>query len=260
MEKVLDIYEMPYDEKHPVVCIDEFSKQLLEDKTAPIPMKPSQQKPAVVHSEVAATQPIAPVIGKIQAVASKSGTPVREDYEYKRNGTRNGFMMLEPLTGWRHIEITEQRLLQDFAQQLKYLVDVKYKDAEKITLVCDNLSGHNAGALYATFSTQEAFRLMKKIDFCHTPKHASWLNMAEIEIAALQRQCLDRRIATDALLRKEVAAWEKERNREQVKIHWRFTRTKAHEKMHRLYRAAYASKATSNSPPIQSGEEGLHVA
>lgn len=295
MEAVLDLYEKPYDPQVPVVCMDEFSKQLLEDVAAPLPMRPSEviKRPAdlpakeTTESELISTvhalngsrttqedmhieqtqtkdepssKSLAPVVSTIKPPQRKPGTPKRQDYEYKRNGTRNGFMMVEPLTGWRHVEITERRTLQDFAKQLQYLADIKFAEADKVIVVCDNLSGHNAGALYATFKPEEAFRLMNKIHFCHTPKHASWLNMAEIEIAALQKQCLDRRLPTEEALRREVLAWEEQRNKDQVKIQWRFSKTKARSKMHRLYHATTASQPSAAMPPAESPSGGENAA
>lgn len=203
MEDVLDLYQEPFDPMRPVVCFDEVNKPLIEEKRLPLAARPGQVE--------------------------------RYDYEYKRNGTRNLFMFCEPLAGWRHIEVTQRRTMQDFAQQMKYLVDVVYPKAEVIRVVLDNLNTHKPASLYETFAPEEARRILSRLDFHHTPKHASWLNMAEIELSVLSRQCLNRRIPDEATLEQDVAAFEQERNRVRATISWRFTSVDARNKLHRLY-------------------------
>ena len=203
MEEVLDLYAQPYDPLHPKVNFDEMSKQLIEETRTPRPAE----------------------VGKAE----------RFDYEYKRNGTRNLFVFCEPQTGWRHLAITEQRTKLDFAAQMKWLVDEQYPQAEWIEVVLDNLNTHKAASLYEAFAPAEARRLLRKIRFHYTPKHGSWLNMAEIELSILPRQCLSRRIGDEANLAAEVAAYEKRRNREKAKIDWRFSLADARTKLKRLY-------------------------
>lgn len=203
MEDVLDLYAEKYDEKRPKVNFDETSRQLIADTRAPM-----------------------------QAAA---GRPPRYDHEYERKGTRNLFMICEPQTGWRHVEVTQRRTKTDFAHQMKWLVDERYPGAEVIKVILDNLNTHGPGSLYEAFEPDEARRLVKKLEFHYTPKHGSWLNMAEIELSILQRQCLSRRIADEATLKREVAAWERQRNQAKETIDWRFTITDAREKLMRLY-------------------------
>jgi DDE superfamily endonuclease len=203
MEDVLDLYAEPYDEKRPKVNFDETSRQLIADTRAP--------------------------------VEAGRGQPRRFDHEYKRNGTRNIFIHCEPQTGWRHVEVTERRTKTDFAHQMKWLVDERYPQAEVIRVVLDNLNTHGPGSLYEAFEPGEARRLVHKLEFHYTPKHGSWLNMAEIELSILQRQCLNRRIADEAMLKREVAAWEQQRNDAKETIDWRFSITDAREKLKRLY-------------------------
>ena len=203
MEDVLDLYAEPYDEKRPKVNFDETSKQLIAEVRHPLPAKP--------------------------------GAVERFDYEYQRNGTRNLFMMCEPQTGWRHIEVTEQRTMKDFAQQMKWLVDEKYPEAEKIRIVMDNLNTHKPASLYERFAPEEARRILKKLEFHYTPKHGSWLNMAEIELSVLSRQCLDRRIPDEETLKREINAYEDRRNEAKASINWQFNSTNARLKLHRLY-------------------------
>jgi len=203
MEDVLDVYERPYDPRRPQVCLDETSKQLVGEVRAPLPAAP--------------------------------GEPAREDYEYVRNGVANLFLASEPLRGWRHVYITDQRTGQDCAQVLKDLVDVRYPDAERIVLVTDNLNTHTTAVLYAAFAPEEAQRIARKIEWHYTPKHGSWLDMAEVELSVLARQCLDRRIADTALLKGEVALWQARRNRAGTGVNWRFTTADARIKLHRLY-------------------------
>jgi hypothetical protein len=203
MEDVLEVYEQPYDPQRPVVCFDESPKQLV--------------------AEVRSPQPAAP------------GQPERHDYEYRRNGTRNLFMVCEPQAGWRHVEVTEHRTAQDFAHQIKWLVDEVYASASVIRLVLDNLNTHTPAALYKTFEPAEARRLLKHLEWHYTPKHGSWLDMAELELSVLTRQCLDRRIPDEETLRREIDAFVTERNAAHVTITWRFTNSDARVKLRRLY-------------------------
>ena len=203
MEDVLDVYHRPYDEKRPMVCLDEASKQLIGEVIEPIPAEPGQ--------------------------------PERFDYEYTRNGTANLFMVSEPLTGWRHVEVTDRRTAVDFAELVRDLVEEVYPDAEKVVLVMDNLNTHKLASLYEAFPPEQARRIAERLEIHHTPKHGSWLNMAEIELSVLARQCLDRRIETREELEREVAAWEEERNERGVEIRWRFTTADARIKLRRLY-------------------------
>ena len=203
MEDVLDLYAEPYDPKRPKVNFDETSRQLLADKQAPLPAWPKK--------------------------------PARFDYEYERAGTRNLFMFCEPQAGWRHVEVTAQRTKIDFAHRMKWLVDERYPEAEVIRVVLDNLNTHARGSLYEAFEPAEARRLVEKLEFHYTPKHGSWLNMAEIELSILQRQCLKRRIADEETLKHEIEAWEQQRNRTKETIDWRFSITDARDKLKRLY-------------------------
>ena len=203
MEDVLDLYAEPYDPKRPKVNFDETSKQLIGETRQPLPPRP--------------------------------GHSARYDYEYKRNGTRNLFLFCEPQAGWRHVTVTEQRTMQDFAQQMKWLVDERYPEAEVIRVVLDNLNTHKVASLYEAFPPAEAHRLRQKLEFHYTPKHGSWLNMAEIELSVFARQCLQRRIATEATLKRELAAVEATRNAAHTTIHWQFTTAAARVKLHHLY-------------------------
>jgi transposase len=203
MEQVLDVYERPYDAARPVVGLDEASTQLIEEVRLPVPAKPGQ--------------------------------PARVDYEYRRNGTANLFVACEPLLGWRVLEVTARRTAVDFAAFLKFLADEVYADADRITLVLDNLNTHKPSALYEAFAPAEAHRLAGRFEFVHTPKHGSWLNVAELEFAALRRQCLRRRIGTRDELAAEVSAWQDERNDREVVITWHFTTEKARAKLAHLY-------------------------
>ncbi|WP_243147252.1 IS630 family transposase [Scytonema sp. UIC 10036] len=210
MENLLDLYSQPYDPKRPVVCFDERPYQLLEDVREPLPTQPKQ--------------------------------PERYDYEYQRNGNVNLFACFQPLIGWRHIEVTEQRTKADFALQMKNLVDIYFPDAEVIRLVLDNLNTHNLAALYEVFQPQEARRIVEKLELHYTPKHASWLNQVEIELSVLSRQCLERRISDRTILEFEIAAWEKQRNQEKASVNWCFKTTDARRKMGRLYPSFSPSK------------------
>ena len=206
MEDVLDLYAEPEDPKRPLVCFDECPYQLIGESRVSVPVAPGQ--------------------------------PQRIDYEYIRNGTCNLFMMVAPKAGLRHIEVTERRTKEDFAHQMKALVDERFPDAEVIRIVMDNLNTHTPASLYEVFTPEEARRITRKLEFHFTPKHGSWLNMAEIELSVLSRQCLSRRIPNIEHVRQEINAWEAVRNDERVQIHWRFTTTDARAKLHRLYPAA----------------------
>ncbi len=199
----MEVYTRPYDTRYPQVCLDETSKQLVSETRVPLPAEPGQVE--------------------------------RYDYEYERQGVCSLFMCFEPLAGWRHVTVSAHRTKHDFAQVLRDLVDVHYREAEKIVLVMDNLNTHDFSALYETFEPEEAWRIREKIEIHYTPKHGSWLDMAEIELAVLSGQCLDRRIGEASLLRQEVAAWETERNTQQMKVNWRFTTYDARIKLKRLY-------------------------
>lgn len=203
MEAVLEVYQTPYDSKIPVICIDEATKQLVQETVTPIP--------------------------------AQSGQVERVDYEYERNGTANLFMVCEPMVGWRRVEVTQRRTALDYAQLLKTLVDCDYAQAEKLRVVQDNLNTHSPASLYKAFDPAEAQRILSRLEFCHTPKHGSWLNMAEIELSILSRQCLDRRIPDFETLKSEVKAWQDDRNHEKTWINWRFTTADARVKLHRLY-------------------------
>lgn len=203
MEDVLDLYEEPFDEKRPVVCFDETPVQLIDDVLAPIAAAPGRIK--------------------------------RQDYEYERNGTSNLFVFVQPLGGRREVKVTEQRTKKDFAKCMKDLVDEYFPEAEKIRVVMDNLNTHRLANLYETFEPEEARRIIKKLEVHHTPKHASWLNMAEIEISVLGGQCLKRRIGKKEVLEKEVAAYVLDRNSRRAKILWGFTIPAARVKMKKLY-------------------------
>lgn len=211
MEDVLDVYTRPYDPRYPQVCFDERPVQLLADVRSPLPAQASTEE--------------------------HEGTPLREDYEYERRGTANLFLWYEPLQSKRHVEVTEQRCRDDWAHCIKDLVDVHYPDAEKIVLVMDNLNIHSPASLYVAFEPKEAKRLADTLEIHYTPKHGSWLNMAEIELAILSSQCLDRRIPDTQALRAEVGAWEVTRNETATQVHWRFTTADARIKLKRLYPA-----------------------
>jgi hypothetical protein len=203
MEDVLEVYHRPYDEKRPLVCIDEASKQLIGEVVRPLPPEPGQ--------------------------------PERFDYEYVRNGTANLFMISEPLLGWRAVQVTDRRTAKDFAEVLRWLVEDVHAEADKIVLVTDNLNTHKPASLYEAFPPEQARRIAERIEWHYTPKHGSWLDMAEIELSVLSRQCLDRRIGTRQELEAAVAAWEAERNERGVEVKWRFTTGDARIKLHRLY-------------------------
>ena len=205
MEDVLEVYERPYDPCRPQVCLDELHVQLVGETRTPLPAAP--------------------------------GRPARVDYEYVRNGVANLFLWVEPLAGRRHVHVTARRTKQDWARAIRDLVDVHYPAAERIMLVMDNLNTHVAAALYETFPAAEARRLWRKLEVHYTPKHGSWLNMAEIELSILTRQCLRRRLPDMATLAQEATAWERDRNARTSAIAWRFTAADARVKLHRRYPA-----------------------
>jgi hypothetical protein len=209
MEDVLDVYQRPLDPKRPLVTLDEGSKQLLDDSRPPLPMQPQE--------------------------GERASHPVREDYEYVREGTCSFFMMFAPLLCWRHVAVTQRRTAVDFAGVVKDLVDKYFPDADKIVLVLDNLNTHTAASLYEAFEPAEAKRLADKLEIHYPPKHGSWLNMAEIELSVLARQCLDRRLPDVTRLTREIAAWEQARNAAEMTVHWQFTTTDARIKLKKLY-------------------------
>ena len=203
MEDVLDLYAEPYDPQRPVICFDESSTQMLSDTRPPITVEP--------------------------------GKPKRQDYEYLREGTRNLFLACEPKRGWRHVAITQRRTMHDFAQQMRWLVDEAYPDVPVIRLVLDNLNTHRVASLYEAFPPAEARRIAQRLEFHYTPKHGSWLNMAEIEFSVFSRSCLRQRIPDEESLCREVHALELERNQAQAQINWRFGIQDARTKLQRLY-------------------------
>jgi hypothetical protein len=204
MEDVLDVYKRPYDARRPLICMDEMPKQLLSDTRDPLPIC--------------------------------SGKPAREDYEYQREGTADVFMLFEPLVGKRQIEITDQRRRIEWAEVMRKVSDELYPDAEKIVVVLDNLNTHTPAAFYLVFEPGEARRLTQRFELHYTPKHGSWLNMAEIELSALVRQCLDRRIPDKEKMIEEVKAWQDQRNSEVVNVHWQITAADTRIKLKSLYR------------------------
>jgi hypothetical protein len=203
MEDVLDLYTLPYDPRYPQVCFDETSKQLIGETRTPLPAQPAQ--------------------------------PERYDYEYVRNGVVNLFMFFAPLSNWRHAKVTKRRTKEDWAHCMRDLVDLHFPEALRIRLVEDNLNTHDPAALYEVFAPTEAKRILDRLEFHYTPKHGSWLNMAEIELSVLSRQCLDPRIPDQPALERAVTAWEEERNQAQATVHWRFTTADARIKLERLY-------------------------
>jgi hypothetical protein len=203
MEDVLDVYKRLYNQKFPMVCFDETNRQLIAETRKAIPAKPGRVK--------------------------------RTDYEYRRNGVVNLFMMFEPLAARRHVKVTDQRTRKDFAECIRELVDVHYADAEKIVLVLDNLNTHSEGSFYEAFEPTEARRLAEKLEIHYTPKHGSWLNMAEIEIGVLSRQCLSKYIESKGQMIAEVAVWEQERNEADATVDWQFTTADARVKLKKLY-------------------------
>lgn len=203
MEDVLEVYARPYDASRPVVCVDEGGKQLIGDVRPPLPVRP--------------------------------GKPARHDSEYTRGGVANLFMAFEPLAGRRHVEVTQRKTSIDFARLLRKISDEHYPDAGRLVLVCDNLSTHTPAALYEAFAPEEARRLAERFEWHYTPKHGSWLDVAETELSVLARQCLDRRIPDMSKLCQEVQSWERSRNAAVVKVDWQFTTADARIKLRKLY-------------------------
>ena len=203
MEDVLDLYAEVYDASRPTVSFDETSKQLIAETRVPLSARPGEVK--------------------------------RFDYEYERNGVCNLFMFCEPKRGWRHVAVTAQRTMKDFAQQMRWLVDEAFPEAERVRVVLDNLNTHKAASLYETFVPEEARRILRKLEFHYTPKHGSWLNIDEIELSVFSRQCLNRRIPDEETLRSEIKKLEEARNAAAAKIEWRFTTEAARRKLQRLY-------------------------
>ena len=203
MEDVLDVYRRAYDADYPVVCMDEQPIQLIKETRVPLSMEPGQ--------------------------------PEKYDHEYERNGTANHFLFTEPLAGWRRVSVRERKTKKDWAQEIKELLDKDYPAAKRVVLVCDNLNTHGLGSLYETFPPEEAWRLAQRLEIHHTPKHGSWLDVAEIELSVLTKQCLDRRIPDIPTLRRETAAWADRRNAEQTGVDWQFTTDDARIKLKRLY-------------------------
>ena len=203
MENILELYALPYDPQIPVVCMDEASRQHIKETRIPIPMS--------------------------------SGSVEKYDFEYERNGVSNVFMCFEALGGTRHVQITDRRTKQDWAYAIKNMVDIYFPEASKIRLVMDNLNTHGIGSLYETFPAEEALRIAKKLEIHYTPKHGSWLNMAEIELGILSRQCLKKRIPDQQSMKEEVLAWEQNRNRMKLKVDWQFSTKDARIKLKRLY-------------------------
>ena len=203
MEDTLEVYKRPYDPRYPTVCMDESSTQQIKEVRQPLPAEPGQEE--------------------------------RYDTEYERNGVSNLFMFFEPLAGQREVVVTERRTAIDWADQIRNLVDNRYPEAERITLVMDNLNTHTGASLYKAFKPQEARRILNKLEMHYTPKHGSWLNMAEIEFSILSRQCLDRRIPDRETLEREVSAWAQKRNDYPKPMEWRFTTEDARIKLKRLY-------------------------
>lgn len=203
MEEVLEVYKRPRCENRPLVCLDEANKQHVKETRLPLPAKPGELE--------------------------------RYDYEYERNGTSNLFMLFAPLEAWRHVKVTNRRTMIDWAHCIKELVDVHFPGAETITIVQDNLNTHKPASLYEAFAPQEARRLLDKIEFVYTPRHGSWLNMAEIELSVLSKQCLNQRIPDRVALSNEAAAWEQSRNQQGATVNWRFTTQDARIKLHKLY-------------------------
>jgi hypothetical protein len=203
MEDVIDLYHEPYDADRPLVCMDEQPRQLIRETRIPVP--------------------------------AARGRPAREDFEYEREGTANLFLVVEPLAGWRHVEVTERRTSVDWARQIRWLLEERYPAVKQVRLVCDNLNTHKIASLYEAFEPEEARRLARRLEIHYTPKHGSWLDIAEVELSALSHQCLDRRIPDAPTLKSEVAAWEQDLNSRQRGVDWRFTTRDARVKLKRLY-------------------------
>jgi hypothetical protein len=203
MEDGIATYQLPYDPQYPVICFDEACKQLFGEVRPPLPPAP--------------------------------GRPARQDYEYERKGVCHQLMLCEPLTGWRHVQVTERRTRKDYAACRRQLVDVYYPQAQKIRLVQDNLNPHDGASLYEAFPPDEARRILEKLEFHYTPKHGSWLNLAESEISIMNSQCLDGRLESVAAVAQQVAPWEDARNALGVRVHWTFTVAAARRKLNKLY-------------------------
>lgn len=203
MEDVLSVYRRPYDEEYPVINMDEICKQLIKETRKLLPMK----------------------LGEIE----------RYDFEYEREGMRNLFLACEPLKGKRYVKVTERRTKRDWAEFIREIVDVHYRSAKKVVLIMDNLNTHVLHAFYEVFEPEEARRLIEKLEIHYTPKHGSWLNIAEIELSVLSRQCLDRRIGSEDELKQEVSKWQEKRNKQEIKVNWHFTTQNARIKLKRLY-------------------------
>jgi hypothetical protein len=203
MEDILDLYEAQHSEEEPLVCMDEAAKQLLRNEREPL--------------------------------AIQRGKPLREDYHYERRGVQALFMFFDPNRGWRRVRARDSRMRVDWAEEVRTLLDDDYPHAKRVKLVCDNLNTHNIGSLYAAFPAEEAHRLARRLEIHHTPRHGSWLNVAEIEFSILARQCLNRRIAHPSELAREIHAWSVERNRHAGKVRWQFTTPDARRTLHRLY-------------------------
>jgi hypothetical protein len=218
MEEVLEVYTLPEDPDCPLVCMDEASKQLVGETRTPLPTRP--------------------------------GDVMHYDYEYVRNGVANLFMFFAPLLGWRHVTVTERRTRLDWAYAMRDLVDVHFPTAPKIRVVLDNLNTHVAGSLYEAFAPAEARRILERLELHHTPKHGSWLNMAEIELSVLGRQGLDRRIPDQAHLSQEIAAWEVRRNSAQATMEWRFTTADARIKLTHLYPVIHVPEDAYGTPAL----------
>jgi hypothetical protein len=203
MEDVLDVYHRPYDPARPLICVDEQPVQLVSEARRPLPARP--------------------------------GAPARHDYEYRREGVANLFLVAQPLTGWRHVRVTGRRTAADFAEVLRLLAEEFYPEAERLVLVTDNLNTHTTACLYEAFAPDRARRIAERLEWHYTPKHGSWLNVAEVELAALTKQCLGRRIGSAAALRRATGAWEEERNDRAVEVKWRFSTPDARIKLRSLY-------------------------
>ena len=203
MEDVLDLYQQPHDPRRPLVCMDEQPVQLVKETRTPLPLQPGQ--------------------------------PLRYDYEYERAGTTNNFLFIAPLMGWRKVNVRDTKTRGDWAHEIKELLDIDFPDVDLVRLVCDNLNTHNIASLYETFEPEEARRLARRLEIHYTPKHGSWLNIAESELSILTQQCLDRRIPDADFLRREVTAWYGERNQKNKLVNWQFTTDDARIKLKRLY-------------------------
>lgn len=218
MEDILEVYTRPYDPRFPQVCMDESAKQLLQDKR--------------------------------ESLTMQSGQPERVDYTFESGGMRKIFLACEPLAGKRFVKVTERRTSEDWAHFTRELVDVYYPEAEKVVLVMDNLNTHTPSSLYSTFAPAEARRILQKLEIHYTPVHGSWLNMAEIELSALARQCLSRRIGTQEELEREIQAWQQSRNEEAITVNWRFTTADARVKLKRLYPSLEKKKPSSSTKHV----------